>query len=273
MSNLEATDVRRPLTELTIAKLDKLEVFSSIDSTNTYLMTQPEPAPGRLRVAIADQQVAGRGRQSRRWISPPDSGLYLSLAYTFLKIPEHLPAFTLALGVAVIDALTKLKVDGISLKWPNDIVAQNGKLGGILTEVQSGAGEGVTVVAGIGLNLQLREQIDFGAESDWAHRAVDLKTIADVVPPRDLLAGTIIECVYATCVRFETRGFEEFADDWRQHDFLKGREIMVDMPDKQITGIAAGVDADGALIIDSKAGRTRVISGSIVIAGLTESGQ
>jgi len=273
MSNVEATDFQRSLTELTNAKLDKLEAFSSIASTNTYLLSLPAPAPGRFRVAIADHQTSGRGRHSRRWISPPESGLYLSISYTFLEMPKHLPGLTLALGVAVIDALTILEVEGVSLKWPNDIVAQDGKLGGILTEVQSSESEGVTVVIGIGLNMHLRERIDFGAESDWAHRAVDLKTIAKELPPRELLAGTLIECVYATCVRYEALGFEEFAGEWRQHDWLMGREITVDMPDRQITGIAAGVDADGALIIDNHSGKTRVISGSIVMAGLTEFGQ
>jgi BirA family biotin operon repressor/biotin-[acetyl-CoA-carboxylase] ligase len=273
MSEFEATDVRRPLTELTNAKLDKLEAFSSIASTSTYLLTQPAPAPGRFRVAIADHQTSGRGRHSRRWISPPESGLYLSLAYTFAEMPEHLPGLTLALGVAVVDALTILGVEGVSLKWPNDIVAQDCKLGGILTEVQSAASEGVTVVIGIGLNMHLREQIDFGAESVWAHRAVDLNAITDELPPRDLLAGTIIECVYASCVRFGALGFEEFAEEWRQQDWLMGREITVDMPDRQITGIAAGVDRDGALIVDNDTGKTRIISGSIVMAGLTEFGQ
>jgi BirA family biotin operon repressor/biotin-[acetyl-CoA-carboxylase] ligase len=273
MSSLEATGVQQPLSELTNAKLDKLEAFSSITSTNTYLMTQPAPAPGRFRVAIADHQTSGRGRHYRRWISPPHSGLYLSLSYTFLEMPEHLPGLTLALGVGVIDALTKLDIEGVSLKWPNDIVAHDGKLGGILTEVQSSSGEGVTIVTGIGLNVHIRETFDFGAESDWAHRAIDLRAIAEELPPRELLAGTIIECVYSTCVRFEALGFEGFAEDWRRHDWLMGREVTVDMPGKQTTGIAAGVDADGALIIDTKAGKTRVISGSIIMAGVEGAGR
>lgn len=267
MSRLDVTEVQRPLTELANARLEKLEAFSSIASTNTYLLAQPAPAAGRYRVAIADHQTSGRGRHYRRWISAPGAGLCLSFSYTFAKTPEHLPGLTLAIGVAVVSALQHLKVDGVSLKWPNDIIALDGKLGGILTEVQSGGGEGVTVVTGIGLNVHLRESVVFGAESDWALRAVDLSSIKKDAPRRELLAGTIVDYLFSTFNKFGEAGFAEFSDEWQGHDWLRGRKITVDMPDKQITGLAVGVDEDGALLVDAKNGRVRVISGSIVMAG------
>ncbi len=273
MSKLDVTEVQRPLTEFANSRLDKLEAFSSIASTNTYLLAQPAPAAGRFRVAIADHQTSGRGRHHRRWISAPGSGLCLSFSYTFAKTPEQLPGLTLAIGVGIVNALQGLEVDGVSLKWPNDIIALDGKLGGILTEVQSGAGDGVTVVTGIGLNVHIRNRVDFGAGSDWAYRAVDLHSIMNDAPKRELLAGTIVDCLFTTFRKFEKTGFAEFADEWQGHDWLRAKEVTVDMPDKQVTGIAAGVDDDGALIIESKSGRTRVISGSIVMAGLTGFGR
>jgi len=273
MSNLDVADIQIPLTELAKSKLDKLEVFSSIASTNAHLLAQPAPAAGRFRVAIADHQTSGRGRHNRRWISPPGSGLCLSLAYTFAVMPSHLPGLTLAIGVGVINALQHLAVDGVSLKWPNDIVALDGKLGGILTEVQSRAGDGVTVVTGIGLNVHNRESLDLCAGSDRALRAVDLNSIQNEPPGRELLAGTVIDHLYRAFCSFEEAGFAEFAANWRRYDWLRDREITVDMHDRQITGIAAGVDEDGALLVDSKSGRTRVVSGSIGMAGLTEYGR
>jgi len=181
-------------------------------------------------------------------------------------MPQHLPALTLALGVGVVNALQGLKVNGVRLKWPNDIVALDGKLGGILTEVQSGQGDGVTVVAGIGMNIYLRDDIEFGAESNWAHRPVGLNSVADELPAGELLAGTIIENLYATLQSFEVSGLDGFREDWQQHDWLLGREIIVDMADKRVCGIAAGVDVDGALLVDAPDGLTRVVSGSIVLA-------
>jgi BirA family biotin operon repressor/biotin-[acetyl-CoA-carboxylase] ligase len=271
MSSLDASAVRRPLSDYTSAKLDVLELFDEIASTNTYLMSQPAPAAGRCRVAIADHQTSGRGRHNRQWISHPGDALCLSLAYTFAKTPQHLSALTLALGVGVVGALRGLKVTGVRLKWPNDIVALDGKLGGILTEVQPGQGDGVTVVAGIGMNIYFRDSIDFGAESNWAHRPVGLNSIADEVPAGELLAGTVIENLYATLSGFEASGLDGFREVWQQHDWLLGREIIVETADKQICGIAAGVDVDGALLVDTPNGPTRVISGSIVLADPTGS--
>jgi len=269
MSILNVADIQQSLTELARTKLEKIEVFSSIASTNTYLLAQPAPRAGRYRIAIADHQTSGRGRHNRRWISAPGAGLCLSMSYTFARMPEQLPALTLALGVAVIESLQQTGVDGVSLKWPNDIVALDGKLGGILTEVQSGSGDGVTVVVGLGLNVHLREQIDSSAESSWAQRAVDLNGLVESLPEGELLAATIIEHLYLSMVTFATQGL--VVSDWRQHDWLLRREITVDMPDKQITGTAAGVDEDGALIVETSNGRRRVISGSIVMAGARNS--
>lgn len=271
MTDLDVSVIRRSLGADPTSRLDEVEIFSQIDSTNSYLLQQSAPKSGRFRVAIADHQTAGRGRHDRSWQSPPGSGLCMSLAYTFAALPENLPNLTLSLGVGAVSALSGLGIGGVSLKWPNDIVAQNGKLGGMLTEVRSGAG--VTVVAGIGLNVNLPEELDFGTENHWAHRAVDLRSVKAEPPPREVLAGAIIEHLFATLVQFDALGFDSFADEWRKHDWLYGRVITVDMPDGQIAGVAAGIDADGALLVDAPEGQRRVRSGSIIMASLTGHGQ
>ena len=267
MSSLDASRIHEYLSERTSARLDDLESFTSIDSTNSYLLLMAAPAPGRCRVAIAGEQTQGRGRHNRQWVSPPGSGLYLSIAYSFASMPGHLPGLTLALGVGVVEALARLEVSGASLKWPNDIVARDGKLGGILTEVQLGASDRAAVVSGIGLNLDLPEALDLGEASDWAHRPVDLKAITDEPPLREHLAGGIIEAIVETCIAYESDGFEPFSERWRKYDWLLGREITVDTPARQITGMAQGVDDDGALLVASGQGQMRIMSGSIVLSG------
>lgn len=267
MSKLDAAKIQQPISEFALTKLEKLESFASIASTNTYLLSQRAPARGRYRVAVADHQTSGRGRHYRRWLSAPGSGLCLSVSYTFGRTVEQLAGLTLAIGTGVVGALRQLEISDISLKWPNDIVALDRKLGGILTEVQSGKGDAATVITGVGLNVQLRDQVNFGAESDWSGAAVDLKSVKKDTPGRELLAGTLIEHLYWTFRKFDELGLAGFVDDWKQHDWLRDREITVDMPDKKVTGIAAGIDDDGALLVDNKSGRSRVISGSIIITG------
>ncbi|MDH3431818.1 MAG: biotin--[acetyl-CoA-carboxylase] ligase [Gammaproteobacteria bacterium] len=272
MGKLEVADVQRHLAAPANCRLETIETFSSITSTNTYLLTQAAPAAGHYRVAIADHQTLGRGRHDRRWISAPGAGLCLSFSYTFSQPPAQLPCLTLAIGVAVVRALQDLQVPAVSLKWPNDIVALGGKLGGILTEVRTGGSDAVTVVTGIGLNVRLGGNTDIGSEPGWALRAVDLCSIQSEPPTIELLAGTIIGSLQATFDEFADSGFARFANAWREYDWLSGKEITVDTPAKQVAGVAVGVDRDGALLVDCASGRERVISGSVVLAGQAEPG-
>lgn len=266
MSKLDAAEIRRPLTEPASSRLDELEVFASIGSTNTYLMSEPPPGAGRYRVAIADQQTSGRGRHHRRWVSEPGAGLYMSLAYTFADSLRDLSTLTLAIGVGVADALEQVGVPDIALKWPNDIVALDGKLGGILTEVQSGRAPGVTVVTGIGLNLQMPEPLDPGTASGWAHRAVGLQSLMDEPPARVRIAVALIEHVYLALSKFKGSDADGFLAAWRRRDWLLGKEITVDTPVEAVTGRAAGVGDDGALLVDTRGGRIGVLSGSVTEA-------
>ena len=169
--------------ESTNDRLLHIETFAEIESTNSYLMQLPGPEPGSCRIAVTNNQTAGRGRHGKTWQSPPGSGLCLSAAYTFAARPDNLPALTLALGLGAIDALEELGARDVELKWPNDLVALDGKLGGILTEVQQRSPGAVTVVTGIGVNVDLDTELDFSIESDWARQVVDLKKVCDELPP------------------------------------------------------------------------------------------
>ena len=266
MTRLDANSVRNAIGE--DPRVDAFEVFPEIDSTNSYLMQQPGPPPGCFHIALTDNQTAGRGRRGRTWLSPPGSGLCLSMAYTFPTSPPHLPALTLAIGLGVIEALDALDVKGVQLKWPNDLVADDGKLGGILTEAQAGAAGAMTVVTGVGINVRLEASLDLGDEAEGALRPVDLTTYAGHAPPADRLAATLVERLQHTFVTYDASGFSAFVDRWSKHDWLFGRELTVDTAQRRVTGIGAGIADDGALLLASdSAGTSRVTSGTVVAAG------
>ena len=192
MSSIDATTIHDSLERDVAARMDQLEVFDEIDSTNSYLLRQQAPGPGRHRVAVAGHQTAGRGRQSREWISAPGSSLCLSVAYTFGGQPENLPGLTLAIGVAARDALTVVGVDDVLLKWPNDLVANDGKLAGMLAETHIRSDADTTVVAGIGVNIDLPKQLLRDNPSRWSHRAADLSAVSGSTPSRELLAAVLV---------------------------------------------------------------------------------
>jgi len=268
MTSLDAEVIRQLAKDPVRERLAHIKVFSEIDSTNSYLMQMPAPEPGRLSVAITSNQTAGRGRHGKTWQSPPGSGLCLSAAYTFLLQPENLPALTLALGLGAIDALEELGASGVELKWPNDLVALDGKLGGILTEVQQQSAGTATVVAGIGVNVDSTSAVDIETVSGWAHQVVDLKSICDTQPSHEEVAGQLTTHLLQAFVDFETSGFSTMADRWSRYDWLLGRNITIATAEQQFSGVGAGIASDGALLIETpESGVRRVTSGSIIKAG------
>ncbi len=270
---LDADSIRKPISGVPGARLEILEVFSEIGSTNSYLLDQPAPPPGRFRVAVADYQTAGRGRMDRTWQSPPSSGLCLSMAYTFQQVPSKLPGLTLALGIGAIEALHRLGIAGIGLKWPNDIIAHDGKLGGILTEVRNGAADNVTVVAGIGLNVDLPAAMQALDKPPSTNKIVDLKNCTTEPPSREKLSVAVIESLFDCMVRFEADGFTPFHDEWQKYDWLFGKQVVVDKPDGRCAGIADGVDDDGALIIRADQDRRRIINGTVTLPDDPDNGK
>jgi BirA family transcriptional regulator, biotin operon repressor / biotin---[acetyl-CoA-carboxylase] ligase len=274
MISLDAELIRQLANDPVRERLAHIKVFARIDSTNSYLMQMPAPEPGRLSVAVTNNQTAGRGRLGKTWQSPPGSGLCLSAAYTFAEQPENLPALTLALGLGVIDALHELGAGDVELKWPNDLVALDGKLGGILTEVQQQSAGTATVVTGIGVNVDLKDPANIDMLNGWAQQAVDLQSICDVQPGHEEIAAQFISYLLQAFVDFETSGFAAIADRWSRYDWLLGRDIMIDTADKQVSGVGAGIADDGALLVDTPdSGLRRVTSGSIAKAGPRSAGK
>jgi len=267
MVNLDPDAIRHSLGEATAARLADFNVFSEIESTNSFLMQQDGPPAGRLDVAITDNQTMGRGRHGRTWQSPPGSGLCLSLAYTYEAHPENLSALTLAIGLGAIEALEDSGVDGVQLKWPNDLMVGDGKLGGILTESQPQFAGAITIVTGLGLNMDLGELPDRALNLDSTRKVSDLAGVSGELPGPNDLAARLIDRLCATFVDFGSDGFERYVQRWCERDWLFGRNVVIDTQQRQIAGTGAGIDGDGALLVASGTGRVRrITSGSVVLA-------
>ena len=152
---LSAAAIRSGLAPATRQALELLDVLVVTVSTNQCLTVRPAPPAGRLQAVVAEYQTGGRGRRGRRWLSPLGHGVCLSVSWTFEIAPRDLPSLSLVVGVTVASSLVGLGVDGVRLKWPNDIMAAaGGKVGGILVEVAGEPGGPLRAVIGIGLNVR-----------------------------------------------------------------------------------------------------------------------
>lgn len=237
----------------------RVEVLDTCDSTNSRLMAEASTRDAHGRVLVCETQTAGRGRRDRAWYSSTGGSLTFSLAWRFPS-DTLLSGLGLAVGVAVAESLEGLGVEGVKLKWPNDILADGGKLGGILIEAQSRPGQGTTAVIGIGLNHTLPEDLSLNADL----RPVDLRSIRERPPTRnDLLAGILRGLARGLPV-FAEHGFAAFRDRFQSRAAYLGEWVVVrNEGSEQETGRYFGVDADGAMLLSGSGGVSRILIGDV----------
>lgn len=252
---LEAEAIVDALPPAARALLQDLQVHRVLDSTNTQLARQT--CQNRAQVCLAEYQSAGKGRRGRSWASPFGANLYLSLRWHFAELPADLPALALATGVMTIQALQALAIDGIQLKWPNDLVYTQRKLGGILLQVQSEHAGACDVIAGIGINVAMPAAAGATVTQPW----IDLREIVGQAVSRNRLATALLTRLLLGYAEFVRSGFASFIADWRRHDALQGRAVRVEHDGRSIEGTALGIDEHGALLIESAQGRLRFYSG------------
>lgn len=262
---LNETAIRGALATSALPALSQLDVHAEIDSTNQFLLDREAPKTGELVVCLAEFQSAGRGRRGRSWQAPSGGGLCMSAGWTFDNAPADLSALTLAAGVVVRRALHDTTKVLAQLKWPNDLIVNGKKLGGILVELRADSVKRCFVVVGIGINVSI-DEAELRRLSDWPEGAVDLSTALGARPPsRNLLAARIVEGVLQLFRRYEDRGFTGYHSEYLAADYLRGREVTVDDSGDLIKGRAAGVDDTGLLLVESDGRVQRVIAGEVSV--------
>lgn len=241
-----------------------VEVLFDVDSTNEYLQRARPPAPGRPRVVFAELQRAGRGRRGRDWISPFGSGLTFSIAWAFGEVPADLSALGLAIGVAVAEALRAAGADEIMLKWPNDIVWRQRKLGGLLLQLRSEAAAAASVVVGLGLNLRMPADARHRFEARGTTPITDLEAaLGGRRCGRNALAARLACAMLHALAQFGRDGYRPFVARWSALDSLSGARVRVIQGDGSVEGTALGADRDGALCVVVDGRTERFYSGDV----------
>ncbi len=235
------------------------------NSTNLDLLQREAGLPGSFDFLTAECQTQGRGRRARQWLAPPCAAICLSLSWNFGALPAHPGALSLAVGVCVLRALASIGVQGVTLKWPNDLTIHGGKLGGILIELRAEAGGPAYVVIGLGMNVALSEPLRREIEATGT-RAVDLHSLGLVRADRNRIVAEAIANVVQGMEQYESNGFSAFAAEWRVADSLSGKTVVVVNADgTHVTGHACGVDIDGALCVQTPAGLQRFVTGDVSV--------
>jgi BirA family biotin operon repressor/biotin-[acetyl-CoA-carboxylase] ligase len=257
---LDAGRIEADLAPMTRARLAGIEVLESIDSTNSRLMQAAAAGAPSGRICLAERQLAGRGRSGRTWVSPFGANVYLSLLWRYPLAPAELGGLSLACGVAAAGVLADAGCADIGLKWPNDLHWRRRKLGGLLLEV-AGESQGPShVVVGIGINLCLSEAHAAGIDQPWTDLAA---VLGDGVPGRNTLAAMLIDAFARALDRYGESGLGAFLPRWRALDAYHGETVELVMGGRRIAGTYVGVADDGALLLETDAGRRAFHAGEV----------
>ena len=237
-------------------RISRLDLFDDIDSTNAHLLRAGHVGAPSGTLCLAERQSAGRGRRGRAWVSPFGANLYLSLLWRFPGGPGELGGLSLAAGAALAQVLEGAGVAGIGLKWPNDLLWQRRKLGGLLLEVAAEAQGPSLVVVGLGLNTHLRGDQVQGIDQPW----VDLN---EILGPqgysRNQMGAHLAEALTATMECYGRQGLAPFLSLWERYDLYRGEEVEIRLGDRLIRGIQAGITEQGTLRLEV-AGETLIFN-------------
>ncbi len=241
-------------------RLGTLELHWELDSTSSEIQRRQGDLPD-LSMVLAETQSAGRGRRGRRWLSPPGLNVYLSCLKRFDAGFAALSGLSLAVGVIVMRTLASLGIDGAGLKWPNDVLSDNGKLAGILVELGGEYQGPCAAIIGVGLNVRLTEAL-----REQAGQPVnDLTTLAGAAPDRNRVAAALITALAEGLDQFEREGFAAFVDEYARHDLLRDKALRVQGATGALEGIGAGVDERGALLLQAGDGLHRIDSADVTV--------
>lgn len=238
------------------SQLCDLQVLDQTDSTNAVLQRDSATAVG-ARVCLAEYQSAGRGRRGRQWLSPYGSNVYCSVAWTFDGGAEVLEGLSLAVGVILSDALAACGVQGLALKWPNDLLLHGRKLAGVLVEVQGDLAGPVTAIIGVGVNVCIPESVSGGIDQPWA----DLSSETEV--SRNRIIGRYLNALLPALANYEAGGFEPWHSRWLALDAYANAPVVVQSGNQRTAGIARGVDARGALRLETGTGIETLYGGEV----------
>lgn len=235
-------------------RLLPIEVLSVIDSTNAYLKEQINSVAHGHSV-IAEAQTAGRGRRGRTWISPFAASVYISMCWRFQGGYQQIGGLSLFVGYCLIEALKELGVDGLAVKWPNDIYHQGRKLGGILVEVEGQIGTEVACIIGIGINVRLPENIN----------AIDqpFSDLSSYDINRNQLCGSILSKLQQSLPEFERLGLAPIVNDWNAMDIFAKQQVTISGSHQQYQGISHGINTQGALQLKTDNGMVSINSGEV----------
>lgn len=236
--------------------------FETVSSTNTVALELAEKATEGT-VVLADSQDKGRGRLGRTWISPSGVNIYMSIILRPQIKPKDGSLITIMSAVACAEAIRNVTGVKITTKWPNDLMINNKKVGGILTELKTQQQKITSAIVGIGINVNIDVR-EFPEE--MKQTATSLKNEAGVSYSREPIVAEILNEMDRWYKTLTTLEKEAILQAWKNLTSTLGRKVMIITPQETLTGTAEAIDNEGMLIVRLPSGKSkRINSGDLKI--------
>ncbi|MFB9888109.1 bifunctional biotin--[acetyl-CoA-carboxylase] ligase/biotin operon repressor BirA [Balneatrix alpica] len=237
------------------------EYYLSLDSTNRLALERTQQADAGGVLIIAEHQRQGRGRRGRQWISPFAQNIYLSLVWEFETGPGSLEGLSLVVGLALAQALERLGVEGVALKWPNDVWVQGRKVAGILLELNAEASGRCQVVIGVGINVDMHSEDAASIDQPWCSLRPYLPT--DV--GRTQLLAALLNRLVPLLEAFQLGGFAPLREEWLKYGLWLNQAVSLTSGAQQIDGVLTGIDLGGGLELQTAQGRQVFYGGEVSV--------
>ncbi|MDP2912768.1 MAG: biotin--[acetyl-CoA-carboxylase] ligase [Candidatus Omnitrophota bacterium] len=238
--------------------------FKKVDSTNAVAYGLAEKGVKEGAVVLAEEQAKGKGRHGRRWISPSKGGIYMSCVLRPEIAPGEIAKITLAAAVAVAKAIRLSSGLSAMIKWPNDILVNNRKVCGILTEMKAEQDSVDFIILGIGVNVNTQSRyLPKGASS----LREEMRRMGwDEALSRIEISRKILEKLEEYYFLLKKDGFKPIIEEWKAFSAMLGSRVRIMLPGRSFEGHAHDVDSDGSLLVRRDEGIIeKVSSGDVVV--------
>ena len=243
--SLSVQSIKTNLSEPVLKEIDSIFIEDSTESTNDNAKNYLKKQTGLFSIHLAEQQTSGRGRNTKKWVSPHGKNIYISFGWKSLLKHSQLDGLSLAVATCLIAALKKFSSEELKIKWPNDLLINKKKISGILIET-SDSKEGLDVVIGIGINVHMDESEGADIDQSWGN----LDELPSNKTDRNKIIVSIISEIHELFKEYPKSGFENYHQVFESHNQLKDKLCAVNTDKEALEGKVLGVNKSGELLFE-----------------------
>ena len=223
-----------------------IEIFvsQSTGSTNDDAKNFLSKQSSLLSIHTSEQQIAGKGRNGKKWISPKGKNIYLSIGWLSNLKYSQLDGLSLAVGTILASSLNKFTQNQVGIKWPNDLLIEKKKISGILIETID-LNNQVGVVIGIGINVHMSKEEGKEIDQKW----ISLDEVTESINNRNQVIGDVVNRVFQLTSLFTEKGFKPYKSDYESFDMLAGKKCNVNIEGIDKTVDVLGVNDRGEMLV------------------------